>query len=76
MTIQENKGLILNICPDPPSPTLSLEEGDDDDDDSAFSSTISDVTGTSVATCSTYGASIATSGLGIDISDVSKVTSK
>ena len=47
-------------------------KGGDDDADSAFS----DVTGTSVATRSTYGGSIVTSGLGTDISDESKVRSK
>ena len=50
-------------------------KGGDDDADSAFG-TISDVTGTSVATRSTYGGSIVTSGLGTDISDESKVRSK
>ena len=47
----------------------------DDDADSAFG-TISDITRTSVATHSTYGGSIVTSGLGTDISDESKVRSK
>ena len=50
-------------------------KGGDDDADSAFG-TISDVTGKSVATRSTYGESIVTSGLGTDISDESKVRSK
>ena len=50
---------------------LQVKGGDDDAD-----SAISDVTGTSVATRSTYGESIVTSGLGTDISDESKVRSK
>ena len=47
-------------------------KGNDDDADSAFG-TISDVTGTSMATYSTYSGSVVTSGLGADISDESKV---
>ena len=54
---------------------LQVKSGGDDDADSAFG-TISDVTGTSVATRSTCSGSILTSGLGTDISDETKVRSK
>ena len=50
-----------------------LQVKGDNDADSVFGM-ISDTTGKSVATHSTYGGNILTSGLGTDISDESKVS--
>ena len=76
MNSQENK-LNINFSLSPPDPPLFLKEpmaalqvkAGDDDSDSAFS----DMTETSVATCSTYDGSITAAGLGTDISNDSKV---